>query len=71
MEDSDDGEDQEEPEEMEQPEEMEELSLLARLRRLPIVNLPSEQDSDQDDNSNIRADGCPYRWQYLCDFLPW
>ena len=65
MEDSDDVEDQEEPEEMEEP------SLLARLRRLPIVNLPSEQDSDQDDNSNIRADGCPYRFQYLCDFLPW
>ena len=65
MEDSDGGEDQEEPEEMEEP------SLLARLRRLPIVNLPSEQDSDQDDNSNIRADGCPYRFQYLCDFLPW
>ena len=65
MEDSDGGEDQEEPEEMEEP------SLLARLRRLPIVNLPSEQDSDQDDNSNIRADGCPYRFQYPCDFLPW
>ena len=65
MEDSDGGEDQDEHEEMEEP------SLLARLRRLPIVNLPSEQDSDQDDNSNIRADGCPYRFQYLCDFLPW